>query len=185
MKRLLLISGDTDFTAVMAEQLRRQLGLECDIAPHEGEAGKLAATAALIIAPATLDFEYDAPVMVLSRPIKLQTALSDIKNQLAKPAENVAIGAHHRFLPRTKQLRDSKGNIAELTDREAALLLALAANGDKVVGKDALLREVWGIEADLNTHTLETHIYRLRSKIRDVFGIEMIEAAEGGYRLDI
>lgn len=185
MARLLLISGDTDFTSVMAEQATRELGLACDVATHEAAATPFIANAALILAPATLDGEYEAPVLVLSRPIKLQSALAQIQNILAKQAETVAFGAGYRFLPRTRQLVDGSGLTAELTDREAELLQALVKAGDKGMGKDTLLREIWGIEADLNTHTLETHIYRLRSKIRDVFGTEMIDAAEGGYRLDI
>ena len=49
--------------------------------------------------------------------------------------------------------------------------------------RETLLKEVWGMEADLNTHTLETHIYRLRAKLRELSGNDIIEAFEGGYRL--
>ncbi len=71
----------------------------------------------------------------------------------------------------------------DLTDKEAGLLQRLAEAGNKGVAKDQLLKDVWGIEALLDTHTLETHIYRLRGKFKELAGDEMIEAVDGGYVL--
>ena len=52
-----------------------------------------------------------------------------------------------------------------LTDKEASILKYLFRAGDRPVARDVLLNEVWGYNAGVTTHTLETHIYRLRQKI--------------------
>ena len=59
-----------------------------------------------------------------------------------------------------------------------------AEQGGKSVSRETLLGEVWGYNAGVNTHTLETHIYRLRQKIeRDPATATLLVTAEGGYRL--
>ena len=52
-----------------------------------------------------------------------------------------------------------------LTEKETSILKYLYRAGDRPVGRDTLLGEVWGYNAGVTTHTLETHIYRLRQKI--------------------
>ncbi len=71
-----------------------------------------------------------------------------------------------------------------LTDKETALLKYLYRAGGRVVDRDVLLGEVWGYSAAVDTHTLETHIYRLRQKIeRDSSNAEILVSGPGGYRL--
>ncbi|MCH8836003.1 MAG: winged helix-turn-helix domain-containing protein, partial [Proteobacteria bacterium] len=71
-----------------------------------------------------------------------------------------------------------------LTDKEAAILKYLYRAGDRVVGREVLLDEVWGYNAGVTTHTLETHVYRLRQKIeRDPSNAQMLVTEPGGYRL--
>ena len=71
-----------------------------------------------------------------------------------------------------------------LTDMETALLKYLYRAGGRVVDRDVLLGEVWGYNAAVDTHTVETHIYRLRQKIeRDPSNAEILVSEPGGYRL--
>jgi DNA-binding response OmpR family regulator len=71
-----------------------------------------------------------------------------------------------------------------LTEKETAILKYLYRAGDRVIDRDTLLGEVWGYNAGVTTHTLETHVYRLRQKIeRDPAHAEILITEPGGYRL--
>jgi len=71
-----------------------------------------------------------------------------------------------------------------LTSKETTILKYLYQAGKKTVGRDVLLDEVWGYNAGVTTHTLETHVYRLRQKIEtDPSNAEILLTEPGGYRL--
>jgi DNA-binding response OmpR family regulator len=91
----------------------------------------------------------------------------------------------YTFQPSAKLLLDNETNQkVRLTDKETAILKYLYRTGDRVVGRDVLLDEVWGYNAGVTTHTLETHVYRLRQKIeRDPSNAEILLTEPGGYRL--
>lgn len=91
----------------------------------------------------------------------------------------------YQFKPATRTLLDVAGKRIRLTDKEAAILRYLYRSGAKAVPRDELLREVWGYNAAVTTHTLETHIYRLRQKIEPTVGRNDLLITEGGgYRLE-
>ena len=92
----------------------------------------------------------------------------------------------YTFQPANKLLLDNENNNKKvrLTDKEAAILKYLFRTSDRVVGRDVLLDEVWGYNAGVTTHTLETHVYRLRQKIeRDPSNARILVTEAGGYRL--
>ena len=95
-----------------------------------------------------------------------------------------AIGPYS-FRPAAKLLvQDASGKKIRLTEKETAILKYLYRAGDRVVGRDVLLGEVWDYNAGVTTHTLETHVYRLRQKIeRDPSQAEILVTEPGGYRL--
>ena len=71
-----------------------------------------------------------------------------------------------------------------LTEKEVAILSFLHRAGDRAVTRQVLLNEVWGYNAGVTTHTLETHIYRLRRKIEpDASHARLLLTESGGYRL--
>ncbi len=71
-----------------------------------------------------------------------------------------------------------------LTEKETNILKFLYRSTDGVVARDTLLHEVWGYNAGVTTHTLETHIYRLRQKIEpDPSNARLLVTESGGYRL--
>ena len=91
----------------------------------------------------------------------------------------------YTFQPSNKLLINNEDEKkVRLTDKETAILKYLYRSGDKVVSRDVLLDEVWGYNASVTTHTLETHVYRLRQKIEENPSSARILITEpGGYRL--
>jgi len=73
-----------------------------------------------------------------------------------------------------------------LTEKETNILKYLYRAGGKPVGREELLHEVWGYNSGVTTHTLETHVYRLRQKIEPEKGVATLLVTEpGGYRLEL
>ena len=121
------------------------------------------------------------------KPFKFAVLLARIRAQLRQHEQSedavFAIG-QYSFKPAGKLLIDEKGSKIRLTEKETSILKYLYRAGDKVVTRDVLLHEVWGYNAGVTTHTLETHIYRLRQKIeRDPANAELLITEAGGYKL--
>ncbi|MHB2168330.1 response regulator transcription factor [Alsobacter sp. R-9] len=91
----------------------------------------------------------------------------------------------YTFRPSAKLLVSPQGSKLKLTEKETAILRFLYRADSKVVTRDVLLTEVWGYNANVTTHTLETHIYRLRQKIeRDPSNAQILVTESGGYKLN-
>ena len=101
------------------------------------------------------------------------------------PDASLAIGPYI-FRPAARMLHDRRGDRrSRLTDKEVAILKHLYRAEAKVVDREMLLREVWGYATGITTHTLETHIYRLRQKMElDPTKPAMLLTEYRGYRLD-
>jgi len=90
----------------------------------------------------------------------------------------------YTFKPSTKMLIRDDNKKIRLTEKETAIIKFLFRAGEQIVGRDVLLHDVWGYNAGVTTHTLETHIYRLRQKIeRDPSHAELLVTEGGGYKL--
>lgn len=88
------------------------------------------------------------------------------------------------FKPASKILIEDNASKIHLTEKETALLKLLYRAGENVVTREVLLHEIWGYKATVATHTLETHIYRLRQKIEiDPSHAKLLLTESGGYRL--
>lgn len=182
---ILVISKDADFAAALAEQVLAQLGQECKMAVSEDEAKPLLNQIELAVStePAKLPIPL---ILVKNPPIRLASLLLDIRSQLESGGkEAIVFGRKYVFSPRSKQVSlKASGKNVSLTDKEAQLLKALLSAGKAGIAKEALLKDVWNIEQDMDTHTLETHIYRLRAKLRELDEALSIAATETGYRLE-
>jgi DNA-binding response OmpR family regulator len=123
----------------------------------------------------------------VTKPFKFAVLLARIRAQLRQHEHSedaVFTLGHYTFKPASKILVDSKGQKVRLTEKETSILKYLYRAGEKVVTRDVLLHEVWGYNAGVTTHTLETHIYRLRQKIeRDPSNAEILVTETGGYKL--
>ncbi|MGB3248838.1 MAG: helix-turn-helix domain-containing protein, partial [Tabrizicola sp.] len=90
----------------------------------------------------------------------------------------------YTFKPAQKMLVDEKEKKIRLTEKETNILKYLYRSTSGVVARDELLHEVWGYNAGVTTHTLETHIYRLSQKIEpDPSNARLLVTESGGYRL--
>ena len=91
----------------------------------------------------------------------------------------------YSFRPAGKLMLDLENDKkVRLTDKETSIIKFLYLAGERVVGRDVLLGEVWGYNAGVTTHTLETHVYRLRQKIeRDPSNAVLLVTEPNGYRL--
>lgn len=123
----------------------------------------------------------------VTKPFKFNLLLARIRAQLRNHEQSedavFRIGAYE-FRPAAKLLIDDKGRKLRLTDKEASILKYLYRAGSKSVAREELLAEVWGYNAGVTTHTLETHIYRLRQKIEpESSSTRLLITEAGGYRL--
>ncbi|MGE0094585.1 MAG: response regulator transcription factor [Alphaproteobacteria bacterium] len=124
----------------------------------------------------------------VAKPVRIGLLLARIRAQLRAHAESeraeYVIGPY-LFRPAAKLLQhqETKKKV-RLTDKEVGILRHLQRAAGKSVARETLLTEVWGYNAGVTTHTLETHIYRLRQKIESAPGQNAILVTdEGGYRL--
>jgi len=121
------------------------------------------------------------------KPFRFAVLLARVRAHLRQHEQSedatFSIGPY-TFRPAAKMLLDSSGGKIRLTEKETAILKYLYRAGDRIVTRDVLLSEVWGYNSGVTTHTLETHIYRLRQKIeRDPSHAELLITESGGYKL--
>ncbi|MEO3389409.1 response regulator transcription factor [Mesorhizobium sp. CAU 1741] len=123
----------------------------------------------------------------VTKPFRFAVLLARIRAQLRQHEQSedatFSVGPYV-FKPSQKLLTDPKGGKVRLTEKEASIIKYLYRADQKVVTRDVLLEEVWGYNSGVTTHTLETHVYRLRQKIeRDPSNAEILVTESGGYKL--
>ena len=123
----------------------------------------------------------------VTKPFRFSVLLARIRAALRQhdQSEDVVFTiGQYSFQPAAKLLEAADGQKVRLTDKETSILKYLYRQGPKTITRDVLLKEVWGYNNRVTTHTLETHIYRLRQKIeRDPSNARLLVTEEGGYRL--
>jgi DNA-binding response OmpR family regulator len=210
-KPILLVEDNAVLRASLAEQLAREGAYVIVEAADAAEARRKAhgESYALAIIDQSLpdgagedlarDLKnegFDAPVLLLAgadsppplsdhivKPFRFADLLARLNHHLSRHAASddtpVAIGPY-LFRPGAKLLM-AGGRKVRLTEKETDILKFLHAAG-ATVARETLLHEVWGYNPAVTTHTLETHIYRLRKKIEGG-GAKILLTEEGGYRL--
>jgi DNA-binding response OmpR family regulator len=155
----------------------REAGVRTPIVMLTGESDEAATIAAL-----------DAgAVDYVTKPFKFNVLLARIRAHLRSHETSedavLAIGPYE-FRPAAKTLSGADGERVRLTEKETSILKYLYRAGAKAVPREELLREVWGYNSGVTTHTLETHIYRLRQKIEtEATSPQLLLTETGGYRL--
>jgi DNA-binding response OmpR family regulator len=123
----------------------------------------------------------------ITKPFRFSVLLARIRAALRQhdQSEDVVFTiGHYTFQPAVRLLKTGDGAKIRLTDKETSILKYLYRQGPRTISRDVLLKEVWGYNNRVTTHTLETHIYRLRQKIeRDPTNASLLVTEQGGYRL--
>ncbi|HTK14130.1 MAG TPA: response regulator transcription factor [Xanthobacteraceae bacterium] len=121
------------------------------------------------------------------KPFRFAVLLARIRAQLRQheaSEDAVFTIGPYSFRPSSKVLLNPKGQKIRLTEKETAILRYLYRAGESPVSRETLLQEVWGYNSGITTHTLETHIYRLRQKVEKDAGLPALLVTEaGGYKL--
>ncbi|WP_349358594.1 response regulator transcription factor [Stappia sp.] len=121
------------------------------------------------------------------KPFKFAVLLARIRAHLRQHEQSedaVFTIGRFSFRPAQKLMTDEAGGKIRLTEKETSILKFLYRAGEKPVTRDVLLTQVWGYNSGVTTHTLETHIYRLRQKVeRDPSNAELLVTEAGGYKL--
>lgn len=123
----------------------------------------------------------------VTKPFRFAVLLARIRAQLRQHEQSedatFSVGPY-TFKPSQKLLIDQRGSKVRLTEKEASIIKYLYRAEQKVVTRDVLLEEVWGYNSGVTTHTLETHVYRLRQKIEhDPSNAAILVTESGGYKL--
>lgn len=123
----------------------------------------------------------------VTKPFRFAVLLARIRSHLRQHEHSedaVFQVGPYSFKPTSKMLVREDNKKIRLTEKETAIIKFLYRAGEQSVSRETLLHDVWGYNAAVSTHTLETHIYRLRQKIeRDPAQAEIIVTEGGGYKL--
>jgi len=123
----------------------------------------------------------------VTKPFKFAVLLARLRAQLRthEQSEDAIFNVGtYMFRPAQKLLSEEDGNKVRLTEKETAIMKYLYRAEQKVIGRDELLENVWGYNSGVTTHTLETHIYRLRQKIeKEPSNARLLVTEGGGYKL--
>ena len=121
------------------------------------------------------------------KPFRFAVLLARIRSHLRQHEQSedaiFQVGPY-QFKPASKMLLREDNKKIRLTEKETSIIKFLYRAGEQAISRETLLQDVWGYNAGVSTHTLETHIYRLRQKIeRDPSHAEILVTEGGGYKL--
>ena len=139
----------------------------------------------LIVSKKNLE-KINNQIILKDLPIKMSKIIELINIQFLKNKfnlqSNINIGSYNLNLNSRKIIKNDID--LDLTERETNIIIYL--NKSKIPVKiDELQKEVWGYGSELETHTVETHIYRLRKKMKEKFRDEnFISSLKNGYKIN-
>lgn len=202
MPNILFLSGNAVFKADVLDQISHHAQEFC-VSDDESVADIVIVDEDISLLNEFLKKDIKAPVILLSskdvddnrnihhviyKPMSLNKFLDDIKasiNIYEKSSEGKLEFNNYILDPSHKEILNLRNNeVTKLTEKEVAIIKYLYKNRDKTIGKNDLIQEVWGYSSDVYTHTVETHIYRLRQKVEhEDSSAQLIITSDGGYSL--
>ena len=123
---------------------------------------------------------------ILSMPTSVKELNTIVENSVAKKSfnKNSSINVKGYILDKNEKKLIKESDFIFLTEKEIQLIEIFLSNKKKSIGKNQILKKVWNYSTEADTHTVETHIYRLRKKIKDKFSDEdFILNSKEGYLL--
>jgi DNA-binding response OmpR family regulator len=125
----------------------------------------------------------------VAKPIKFPVLLARVRAHIRTHEQSDEVSFRfgpYEFKPAAKLLTDENERKIRLTEKETDILRYLYRASGRTVPRDELLKEVWGYNAQVTTHTLETHMYRLRQKVEPNPGVSRYLITEAnGYSLQL
>lgn len=138
---------------------------------------------AITIGNTAFHFESITHVKHFNKPISLSAIGAAVMEWHMPPqSQQLPVGDDwYLVMPQKIVIHDKSSRSIPLTDKEGELLAQLLSVSPRTIDKDTLLQNVWGYDERVDTHTLETHIYRLRTKLADIIpeGKGLITGPEG------
>jgi len=185
MSHIVIISEEPLFCEALAGILARELGCETTSMENTKSLAKLNPSMVdLVISTMNVAPSWEGRVLVIrpGEPRRMSAILGDVTAQLSdKNPAQLQLTDTITLSEKNKKLeRLDTGTAIDLTEKELALLLFLKAEGE--ASREDILKNVWGFAPDVTTHTLETHVYRLRQKWRELAEEDCILATDKGYR---
>lgn len=119
----------------------------------------------------------------IEKPFRIRHLIKKIDFVLAKISGSIDVThiiGPFVFFPEKKIIKFNDQADVELTEKEVGILKCLLSSGDEIVDKDEILKQVWNYNPGVTTHTLETHIYRLRQKLEISPSTPRVIVSEGG-----
>ena len=120
---------------------------------------------------------------VIEKPFRIQFFIKKIDFVLAKISGSSDVSYRigpFVFFPENKVIKFNDQPDIELTEKEVSILKCLLSHGEESVDREKLLKQVWNYNLGVTTHTLESHIYRLRQKLETDPSIPRLIISEGG-----
>ena len=127
--------------------------------------------------------------LIIKKPFSLNQLLKKIKTNTLLPRirrrECINFKEYSLYPIKKEIIINNINKTIKLTEREVEIIKFLYQNPSGIVTKEDLLEKVWGYSAEATTHTIETHIYRLRQKVEQEGGSQLIITENNGYRLNM
>lgn len=198
MTKIVIKSDDLEFANELVEQLMCHMpdfeitDKNPDVAIADGSKQyeilrSKSAKLPIIVLSRDEKFKPDDLCVILPKPFRL-IQLFDILNSVNNKMDGTQAGYlefnHYELHPSKKEIEDKlSGALIKLTEKEVNILKYLYKFLGEYVSKTSLQKDVWKYSGEVSTHTIETHIYRLRHKVEKVSCRSMIGASKGGYKL--
>lgn len=178
MNHVVILSDDGLFAEALASSVQRELQVQVTTLESAESLGSLRADLVISTLP-SLRMEGRILYYMPGQPRKITAILTDIAQQLAE--RHLLLSDIIMLQEKNHKLeRIDTGTVQDLTEKEQALLLYIKEEGE--ARREDILKNVWGFAEGVNTATLDTHLYRLRQKWRELADYDCIIATDKGYR---